>query len=162
MHNIILWYLKMVNTEFWIKSYKRRVNDQHNFITIKGKMLGFAGDLNPLNEWVWEDLGTMDLSRGQLPMTLSRTYGKDEEYSVFIDVVLLTADLVNPPGQVKVWETVAKTGEVSSPSNEYTLPEILPEGDYRWNVRIFDGDFLVDSSGERGLVTSFATFTIIH
>jgi 4-amino-4-deoxy-L-arabinose transferase-like glycosyltransferase len=144
----------------WIKSYKRRVNDQHNFITIDGNIKEFAGDLNPLDKWVWDDLGVYNLSKGQLSMTLSRTYGNDEEYSVFIDVLLITSDKVNPPDQVKVWERVVNTGEVSSTTSEYTLPEILPVGDYRWKVRIFKGSSLVDSSGERGLETPSATFII--
>jgi hypothetical protein len=89
---------------------------------IDGKKMEFAGDSNTLNAWVWEDLGTFNLSRGQLPMTLSRTYGNDEEYSVFVDALLITLGMVNPPDQVKAWESVANTGEVASTSNEYTLP----------------------------------------
>ncbi len=144
----------------WIRSYKRRVNDQHNFIAIDGKIIGFAGDLNPLNEWVWEDLGIFNLAQGQLPLTLSRTYGTEEEYSVFVDVLLITSDKINPPDQIKVWESVVNTSEVSSTSSEYALPEILPVGDYRWKVRIFNGSSLVDSSGVRGLESPSATFTI--
>ncbi len=144
----------------WIRSYKRRVNDQHNFITINSKKMEFAGDSNTLNEWVWEDLGTYNLSQGQLPMTLSRTYGSDEEYSVFVDVLLITSDMVNPPDQVGVWESAANTGEVPSTASEYTIPEILPAGEYRWKVRIFEGNSLIDSSGVRGLETPAAAFTI--
>jgi hypothetical protein len=144
----------------WIRSYKRRVNDQHIFITIEGNKVEFAGDSNTLNAWVWNDLGTYALSQGQLPITLSRTYGTDEEYSVFVDVLLITSDIVNQPDQIKVWQTVANTGEISSLTSEYTFPEILPPGDYRWKVRIFDDNSLIDSSGTRGLETPFAVFTI--
>jgi len=144
----------------WIKSYKRRVNDQHNFITINGKKMGFAGDSNTLNEWVWEDLGTYDLSAGLLPLTLSRTYGKDEQYSVFIDGLLITSDLTNPPNQVKVWNSIVDSGEVPSSTSKYTLPELLAPGDYRWKVHIYDGTFLVDFTGARGLETPMSTFTI--
>ena len=144
----------------WIKSYKRRVNDQHNFITINGKKMGFAGDSNTLNEWVWEDLGTYDLSAGLLPLTLSRTYGKDEQYSVFIDGLLITSDLTNPPDQVKVWNSIVDSGEVPSSTSKYTLPELLAPGDYRWKVHIYDGTFLVDFTGARGLETPMSTFTI--
>jgi len=144
----------------WVRSYKRRVNDQHNFIKIDGKKMEFARDSNTLDAWVWEDLGTYNLSQGQLPMTLSRTYGNDEEYSVFVDVLLITSDLVNSPDQVKVWESAVNTGEVPSTASEYTLPEILPPGDYRWKVRIYDGTFLIESSGARGLETPTTTFTI--
>jgi hypothetical protein len=144
----------------WIRSYKRRVNDQHNFITIDGKKMEFAGDNNTLNEWVWEDLGKYNVSQGQLSMTLSRIYGKDEEFSVFVDALLITSDMVNPPDQVKVWEGVTNTQEVLSSASVYSLPDILPSGDYRWKVRIFNDNFLVDSSGARGVETLISTFTI--
>jgi hypothetical protein len=144
----------------WIRSYKRRVNDQHNFITIDDKTMEFASDTNTINEWVWDDLGIYDRSQGPLPMILSRTYGTDEQYSVFIDAILITSDLVDPPDQVKVWENVANTGLISSTSSEYSLSDILPPGDYRWNVRIFDGNLLVDSSGSLGVGSLLSTFTI--
>jgi hypothetical protein len=144
----------------WIRSYKRRVNDQHNFITISGKRMEFADDSNKLNTWVWDDLGIYNLLQGQLPITLSRVYGNDEEYSVFIDALLITSDTSNPPDQIKIWESVVHTEEISSTANKYSLPEILPPGDYRWKVRIFDGNFLVDSSGARGLETPTTTFSI--
>ena len=144
----------------WIRSYKRRVNDQHNFITIDGRKVEFAGDNNTLDAWAWDDLGTYSLSQGQLPMTISRTYGSDEEYSVFIDALLITSDLVDPPDQVKIWERVAYSGEIASTASEYTLPEILAPGDYRWQVKIFNGDSLVDALGVRGLETPVTSFTI--
>jgi hypothetical protein len=144
----------------WIRSYKRRVNDQHNFITLDGKKVEFAGDKNMLDAWVWDDLGTYNLSQGKLPITLSRTYGIDEEYSVFIDVLLITSDTVNPPDQIKLWENVINTGEISSSAGKLSLPEILPPGNYRWKVRIFDSNKLVDSSGMRGLDSLITTFTI--
>ncbi len=55
----------------WIRSYKRRINDQQNFIAINGDKIQFAGDNNPLNEWVWDDLGVYDLYSGPLPMILA-------------------------------------------------------------------------------------------
>jgi hypothetical protein len=145
----------------WIRSFKRRVNDQHNFITINGKVLEFASDSNTLNEWVWEDLGIYDQSKGPIPMVLSRTYGVDEQYSVFIDSILITSDLNDQPDQVKVWEALVKTGEIHSTTNEYTLSEILTPGDYRWKVRIYNDDFLVDSSGARGVDSPSSTFTVV-
>ena len=144
----------------WIRSYKRRVNDQHNFISIDGKMLDFANERNTLNAWVWEDLGIYDLSQGQLPMTLSRMYGNDEEYSVFIDALLITTDMVNLPDQVTVWESVVNTGEVASSTSNYIIPEKLLAGDYRWKVRVFDRNTLIDSNGVRGLETPLTTFKI--
>ena len=57
----------------WVRFYKRRDNDQHNFISLDGKTFEFAKSGDPLNEWVWADLGTFDLPQGSLPITLSRT-----------------------------------------------------------------------------------------
>jgi hypothetical protein len=145
----------------WIRSFKRRVNDQHNFITINGKVLEFALDSNPLNEWVWEDLGIYNQSKGPLPMILSRTYGTDEQYSVFIDSILITSDLMDQPDQVKIWESLVKTSEILTSANEYTLSEILAPGDYRWKVRIYNAGFLVDSNGARGVDSPSSTFTVV-
>jgi hypothetical protein len=144
----------------WVRSYKRQQNDQYNFITIGGKKTEFATNNNILNAWVWDDLGTFSLSNGSLPIILSRTYGKDPEYSVFIDTILITSDLVDPPDQVKVWESVVDTGEIHSPSIQYTSTEVLPVGEYRWKIRIFDGNRLIDSTGAQGIESSLATFTI--
>ena len=145
---------------FWIRSYKRRVNDQHNFISINGKQVPFSSDENPLDEWVWDDLGIYSLSKGPLPLILSRTYGKDEEYSVFIDSLLITADTIAQPDKINIWEIAMNIGEVTSASNAHIFTDDLPEGEYRWKVRIFEQDSLVDANGVRGLETSFASFKI--
>jgi hypothetical protein len=144
----------------WIKSYKRRINDQLNFITINGAQIEFAGDNNPLNEWVWDDIGVYDLPPGPLPITLSRTYGTDEQYSVFIDSLLITTDLASKPELVKVWDGVINTGEIMSSSNSYMLPDMLPPGEYRWKVRIFNGNYLISSANIRGVESPFTSFTV--
>ncbi len=146
--------------QFWIRTYKRRINDQYNFISLDGTLVPFSGDQNPLNEWVWENLGTYSISKGPLPLILSRTYGIDEEYSVFIDALLITSDSTTQPEQIDIWESARNLVEVPSSSHEYSINEGLPQGDYRWRVRIFDGDSLVDSRGVRGLEMPFASFTI--
>ena len=146
--------------QFWIRTYKRRINDQYNYISINGILVPFAGDQNSLNEWVWENLGTYSISKGSLSLILSRTYGKDEEYSVFIDVLLITTHAITQPDRITIWESARNPVEVPSHSQEYLIPEGLPEGEYRWRVRIFDGDSLIDSKGARGLEMPFASFTI--
>jgi hypothetical protein len=93
-------------------------------------------------------------------LILSRTYGKDEEYSVFIDALLITSDSTSQPEQLEIWESARDMVEVPSSSHEYLISEGLPFGDYRWRVRIFIGDSLVDSKGVRGLEMPFASFTI--
>jgi 4-amino-4-deoxy-L-arabinose transferase-like glycosyltransferase len=144
----------------WVRSYKRQQNDQYNFITIDGKKTEFATNNNTLDTWVWDDLGIYSLSDGLLPITLSRTYGKDPEYSVFIDTILITSDLVDPPDQVKIWESIVNTGEIQSPTTQYSFTEASPPGEYRWKVRIFDDDRLIDSTGAQGIDSQTSMFTV--
>lgn len=144
----------------WIRSYKRQQNDQVNYITVAGKQTEFASYKNPLNEWVWDDLGIYTLSKGLLPISLTRDYGKDPEYSVFIDTILVTPDLVDPPDRIQVWENVLDTGQVSSTSNQFSFSQALPPGEYRWKVRLYDGDRLIDSTGALGVASPTAVFTI--
>jgi 4-amino-4-deoxy-L-arabinose transferase-like glycosyltransferase len=144
----------------WIRSYKRQQNDQVNFISINGKKTEFASNNNALNTWVWEDLGEYSLSSGDLPMALTRTYGNDPEYSVFIDAIVVTPDLVNSPDQVHIWEKILETGPLASASTKYTYTRQLPPGEYRWKVRIFDGNRLIDSTGANGVESPAAIFTV--
>jgi len=63
--------------------------------------------------------------------------------------VLITQDL-NPssrPGEDLA--APLDTGEIASTTTAYTIDQSLPANDYRWRVRIFDGDTLVDSAGAR-------------
>jgi 4-amino-4-deoxy-L-arabinose transferase-like glycosyltransferase len=144
----------------WVRSYKRQQNDQVNFITINGIKTEFASNDNPLNQWVWEDLGEYSLPAGDLPIDLTRSYGNDQEYSVFIDTILLTPDLVDPPDQVRIWENVLSTEKIFSSSTEFTLPQPLPPGEYRWKVRIFNGTALIDASGAQGVESQVAVFSV--
>jgi 4-amino-4-deoxy-L-arabinose transferase-like glycosyltransferase len=144
----------------WIRTYKRRENDQHNFISMNGQTIEFAKNGNTLDAWVWEDLGTFTLNRGSVPISLSRTYGQDEEYSVFIDSMLITSDLQQSPSELKDWINVFDSGEITSPTNQYQLAQTLPAGVYRWSVHIYDGDRLIDATGARGIQTPYSTFTI--
>jgi hypothetical protein len=145
----------------WIRSYKREKNDQVNYITIGGIKKEFASNSNTLNAWVWDDLGTYSLSEGSQPISLTRTYGNDPEYSVFIDTILVTPDLTNPPDRVTIWQNVLNTGPIDSASAQYSFPQALPPGEYRWNVRLYDSDRLIDSTGAQGVASKMSSFTII-
>ncbi len=144
----------------WIRSFKREQNDQVNFITIAGKKTEFASNRNTLNAWVWDDLGSYSLPEGSLPIFLSRIYGKDPEFSVFIDSILVTPDLINPPDQIQIWKNILTTGDISSASAQYSFAEALPPGEYRWKVRIFDGNRLIDSGGAPGVESQTAVFRV--
>jgi hypothetical protein len=145
----------------WIRSYKRRINDQQNFITVNGKAIDFAGDDNPLDQWNWESVGTFNLPAGTLTLGLGRVYGQDEMFSVFIDSLLITPDLENLPEESSVWQTIYAGEEVVSTLSKYMVGGSLSPGFYRWSVRVFDGDRLVDSLGVRGNPTPYTYFTIL-
>lgn len=146
--------------QIWVRSYKRLHNDQQNFISINGQVVPFAGQGNPLDQWAWESVGTFDLPAGPATIGLGRTYGQDAQYSVFVDAILVTSDLVNPPGPDSVWKTILAVEENRAPLDRFVI-ENLPAGNYRWSVRVFDGDKLIDSLGERGVAMPFARFTIL-
>jgi 4-amino-4-deoxy-L-arabinose transferase-like glycosyltransferase len=144
----------------WVRSYKREKNDQVNFITVNGIKTEFASNSTTLNAWVWDDIGTYTLSKGSLPIQLTRTYGNDDEYSVFIDSILVTSDLLDPPDHISIWQNVLDSGMIPSASSEYSLPQALSPGEYRWKVRLFNGDRLIDSTGTQGVASQLASFII--
>lgn len=147
----------------WMRTMKRRNNDQHNFINIAGSNFEFAenSETIPLNEWVWTKIGVFDLDAGSNPITLSRTYGVDEQYSVFIDAIVLTTDSTYQPVNAdNVWKSVFDSKEVSSTLPEYAPGETLPPGIYRWSVRIFDGNRIVDAQGTRGVSSPYMIFVV--
>ena len=74
--------------------------------------------------------------------------------------MLITQDLTHPADQVKIWQPLLDTGEIASTTTAYTIDQSLPANDYRWRVRIFDGDTLVDSAGARGEQSADSTFSI--
>jgi len=144
----------------WVRSYKRRYNDQQNYLVINGKSYPFAGESNALDTWVWEQVGTFDLPAGPVTLAMSRTYGQDEQYSVFIDSILLTTNLVQTPGADSIWKMVAEA-EVSGGGGRFNLVEGLAPGQYRWSVRVFDGNKLIDSWGEPGISMAPVEFTVL-
>ena len=147
--------------KLWVRFFKRRANDQHNFIDIAGQKLEFADNNSELNQWVWQDMGSFDLNTGQVPLALTRTYGTDEQYSVFIDSIVLTSELnYQPDGENGEWQLIKSTGELNSTLSQYQLDVNLLPGEYRWKVRVFDGDKIVDSSGERGVEGNVTNFVI--
>ncbi|MEW6092494.1 MAG: glycosyltransferase family 39 protein, partial [Chloroflexota bacterium] len=145
----------------WVRAYKRRYNDQQNFITVNGQTFYFSGNDVPLDTWYWESVGTFDLPAGDVTLSLGRLYGQDEMFSVFIDSLLVTSDIDKTPEETAVWQTVYTSEERFGSQTQFTLDLPLPPGEYRWSVRVFDGDRLVDSAGERGIAMPYAEFTLI-
>ncbi len=148
--------------QLWVRYYKRRDNDQHNFISLNGEpKTEFAANGGELEKWIWKPIGIYDLQSGAVPITLSRAYGVDEQYSIFMDAIVLSSDMnFTPDREDSIWQNIVSSGEINSSASQYDLNEILPRGDYRWWVRIFDGDQLIDANGARGIESDKAQFTI--
>ncbi|MFZ5912548.1 MAG: ArnT family glycosyltransferase [Chloroflexota bacterium] len=145
----------------WIRYYKRQDTDQQTFLTLPGKAIPFAGNGGPLYEWVWQDLGAHSLPSGQLPIGIYRTYPNDAYYSLFIDTLLLTSAAQYNPNTDSIVLDKYQSGEIIATTSQFTLPAPLPPGDYRWKVRLFDKNRLVDVQGARGLESNFNSFTIV-
>ncbi len=144
----------------WVRSYKRVENDHHNFITLNNQTLEFAENGSTLFRWVWKNMGEFDLAAGANPIALSRIYGASDQNSVFIDAVALTDDLNYDPERDPLWTPAFDSGESVSASDAFTLPNPLPAGDYRWRVRVFNGDNLLDASGKLGVSSLDSNFSV--
>ena len=146
----------------WVRSYRRVVNDQHNFISLdRNPPVEIAvGGSATFNRWQWEALGTASLEAGEHMLTLTRTYGSDPHFSLFIDALALSADPSFDPNATDLWRTAFDSGEGMSSALDYTLSEGLPAGHYRWYVRVFEGERLVDWQGQRGVQMPDAEFTV--
>lgn len=145
----------------WVRYYKRQDTDQQTFITLAGKAIPFAENGNPLYKWTWQSLGAHNLPSGPLQIGLSRTYPNENHYSIFVDTLLLTSAARYNPNTDSITLDEYRSGEIPSTASQFTLPVSLPPGDYRWKVRLFDEDHLVDSRGARGIKSDFNSFTIV-
>ncbi len=144
----------------WVRYYKREDNDQRTLLSLAGQTVEFAQNGGPRNEWIWKDLGAFQLPAGPTPILLSRVYGQDPQYAIFIDSVVVTSSPDFQPERDRVWQGAFTSGEMASSATQYTLPSALAPGQYRWSVRIFDGDRLVDTLGARGVESPQTTFTV--
>ncbi|MBI5714129.1 MAG: hypothetical protein HZC38_12010, partial [Chloroflexi bacterium] len=144
----------------WLRSYKRVENDHRNFLTLNNQTLEFAENGSTLFRWVWKNMGEFDLAAGANPITLSRTYGASDQNSVFIDAVALTDDLNYDPERDPLWTPIFDSGDVASAADTFTLPNPLPPSDYRWRVRVFNGDKLLDASGKLGVSSLDGLFSV--
>lgn len=145
----------------WVRYYKRINNDQRNFINVNKQVSEFAKNGTLLNKWMWASIGSYDFPTGSIPISFTRTYGADGQYSIFIDTIVITSNINFRPNIEKdAWQDILSTGEINSNANYYTLTENLSPGEYRWSVRIFDGNTLIDSTGARGVESTPTYFTV--
>jgi hypothetical protein len=55
---------------------------------------------------------------------------------------------------------VVDTGPVVTPTRTATLARPLAPGDYRWRVKVTDGDRLVAPDGRPGLASAYGHFRV--
>ncbi|GAB4504143.1 MAG: hypothetical protein Fur0043_11360 [Anaerolineales bacterium] len=144
----------------WVRYYKREDNDQRTFLSVAGQTIEFAENGGPRNEWIWKDLGAFQLPAGPTPISLIRAYGQDPQYAIFIDAVAVTSSPDFQPERDREWQVIFTSGEIASNAAQYSLSSPLTPGEYRWTVRLFDGNRLVDVDGMRGVESLPATFHV--
>jgi hypothetical protein len=151
------------NYYIWLRSYKRRDNDQHNFVTVQGTKTEIAKTGQPLNQWVWESIGMYNFPSEATTISLTREYGNDELYSTFIDAMVITANAdFRPATEEEIWQTVFSVNHPESTTNSFVLDELLPVGSYRWGVRVFSSENIVDAHGNPWLESEKSTFQVVE
>lgn len=153
---------KAGNYTVWVRTYRRRINDQVNYLAI---------DSNPavpiaqtpeesLNTWVWENVGSYPLEEGSHKIIASRTYGKDEQYSVFIDAFIISAIADYHPEKNDEWTTIFSSAIPGQRKNSYLYSENLKPGQYRWWVSYTKTPGLVNWLGTSEISAEPIEFTV--
>lgn len=147
----------------WVRSFKRVQNDQQNYISIDGNTpLPFAnGSEETFYRWQWENTGKVYLNSGYHLVNLTRTYGKDPHYQVFVDVILLTPQAGFDPNIESEWLPYQTIFGLPSQQNSLSFPEGLPMGDYRWYLTALNGNTLVSPTGEPGVKSAPNEFFVL-
>jgi 4-amino-4-deoxy-L-arabinose transferase-like glycosyltransferase len=146
----------------WVRTYRRQINDQTNFITLNnGEPLEIAtAGQESFGHWIWEKVETLPLAENEpLTISLTRTYGQDAQYSVFIDTIVITSEPDFDPLQQDEWDNYFNSGVLSNLPGEVTLPG-LTSGNYRWKIIFYKNKELVDWQGNIGFSSDFTKFTI--
>lgn len=147
----------------WFRTYKRWDNDQHNFVLFNGTKTEIAKGGQHLNEWTWESIGVYELPVGPATITLTREYGRDAQYSTFIDAMVVTTNAqFKPDTENEIWQNVFTLSNLTSTDTTLTLPDTLSTGSYRWHVRIFSPDHVVDANGNPWIESEPTTFHILE
>jgi hypothetical protein len=148
--------------EIWVRSLRRVADNTHVYLDVGSGPREFARPgATPLNQWVWESLGSEELPAGPRELTITKEYGTTYHVAIFIDEVVLSADPTFDPARQDFWDTVldsarAATGAATS---REVLPA-LPPGRYRWRVQLLDGQRLLDDDGQIGRWTAYSEFHV--
>ncbi len=147
--------------QVWVR-YRMNAKDGHrSFIAVGGQSFEFARPAESrLEQFVWEDVGEVNLTQGETPLVLSREYGKEGWKPILIDAIFLSADPNFDPEVDELWTMAKDTAKINSSESRYVLESGLPAGSYRWRVELSDGNKLVDASGKKGVWSDKIEFRV--
>lgn len=147
--------------QVWVR-YRLNAQEGHRtFISVNGQQIEFANPAeSPLEQFVWENVGEVNLTQGETVIALSREYGAQGWKPILLDAIFLSADRDFNPEEDELWTSVQDTGQIESSDTQYILESGLPAGEYRWRVRLSDGDKLVDASGRKGVWSEKVEFRV--
>ena len=159
--------------ELWVRFNERVLTDAQAFLYVDETSVAFGADASLLewDEWIWKSVGSFELFAGQHTLGVEKTYGADRHVGLLLDTLAMSSDPSFDPRVHDIWEVVLDSGERASPERRFVLdpnaeecsactPDGLRPGRYRWRVRVFDQDQMVDSLGSRGAPSETLEFEI--
>jgi hypothetical protein len=147
----------------WVRTFRRRINDQLNYISVDDRIpVEIATGGQPsIDTWYWEAVGDFSLEAGEHQIALSRTYGTDPQYSVFVDAIALSRELAYTPEGGTTWLPTYDSGMQFGSAMRHLLSAGLPPGTYRWQLKLLDGSRLLGPDGRIGYESQPVEFTVV-
>jgi predicted DNA-binding antitoxin AbrB/MazE fold protein len=145
----------------WARVYRRRDDGGPIRLDVAGRSID-VGAIPPdqFNQWVWQPLGEVTLDAGASELTLERSYpDANVVFQIFIDVLVFSRAPGFDPARDGEWTSFLDTGTVTSSEPRHALEAGVPDGRYRWRVRVRNGERLVDWKGTPVLASPDAEFT---
>jgi hypothetical protein len=146
----------------WVRTYRRKINDQVNYLALDNNppvQIAQGGE-ESFNTWLWESLGPYFLTEGRHTLTASRVYGTEPQFSVFLDVFVLSPDPNYDPRQAEEWHSIFSSRPLDGRLGAYIYTPGLPAGQYRWWISFAQTPGLVNWLGASGISTEPVEFTI--
>jgi 4-amino-4-deoxy-L-arabinose transferase-like glycosyltransferase len=147
----------------WVRSFKRLQNDQHSFLSIDNNLpqeFAINGE-DTFFTWVWENVGTYTLEPGEHNVTLSRTYGIDFHFQIFVDAIAISSAPDFNPVTFELWQPyILEDISQDYQALNHTLSQSLEPDWYRWNIQLLDENRLVDWQGNIGVSSPYLEFQV--
>ncbi|MBX5492893.1 MAG: glycosyltransferase family 39 protein, partial [Chloroflexi bacterium] len=145
----------------WVRAMRRAQDDTHVYLDLGGRRLEIAPpDATPLGTWVWQQLGSVELSAGPQPLLISKDYGTTTRHmAIFIDAVALALPTDWQPDRDPLWLPALDSEVLEGGQGLYRWVPAEP-GRYRWRVQALDGDRLIDARGQVGSWSEYQEFIV--